>query len=195
MPGPLKSSFFKHFIFHTFSGRAESFKHPGRRSFSRELKLSILLGRHSRFWQSPRFNEVSAVKHPIEEGSSSTAVLFKESSDRLFIIPLNSGIFVIFMQSQRLRIVRDSISVDMLGRFVRDRQDSRSKTTSLLSCPIDGCISTKLWQPIRYSLSSLGSPEKSGVPIRNLESLRSMDFNLSKYCCKKKEKKRTVNLH
>ena len=55
-----------------------------------------------------------------------------------FIIPLNSGIFVIFMQSQRLRIVRDSISVDMLGRFVRDQQDSRSITTSLPSCPIDG---------------------------------------------------------
>ena len=158
-------------------------------SFSRDLKLSILLERHSRFVQKLRSNKVRAVKHSIDEGSSLLiSVKPKLSSDRLFIIPVNFGIVLIFEQSQRSRTLRDSISADMLGRSVRDSHFHRCKYLSLLSCPIDGWISTKLTHPERFSSSSLGTPEKSGVLIRFRESLRSMNFKLNEHCTQKIKK-------
>ena len=179
-------SCFKHFIFQRCSGTSLSFEHPITTSFSSDFKLSLLCGRHVRYWQSLRLNKVRAVKHSIDEGSFLIAVLSKWSSDKLLIIPLNSGIFLIFEQPQRLRILSDSISLDMLGRSVREKQYSRSKTISLLSCRIDGWISTNLLHQLRFNLSSLGTPLKSGVLISSLEYLRSMHFKLSKYCSKKK---------
>ena len=177
----------KHFIFQRCPGRWVSFEHPITTSFSSDIKLSMLRGRHVRYWQSLRLNKVRAVKHSIDEGSFSIAVLSKWSSDRLLIIPLNSGIFPIFGQPQSLRILSDSISLDMLGRSVRETQYSRSKTISLLSCPIDGWISTKLLHQLRCNLSSLGTPLKSGVSIRSSEYLRSKHFKLSKYCSTQKK--------
>ena len=84
-------------------------------------------------------------KHFIDVGGSSLiAVQLKRSSDRLFIIPLNLGIILKFEQLPRLRIVRDSILADMLGRLARELQNDSSKWLSLLSCPIDGWISTNI---------------------------------------------------
>ena len=106
-------------------------------------------------------------KHFIYVGGCSLIVVqLKWSSDRLFIIPLNSGIILKFEQLSRLRTVRDSIIADMLGRLVRDLQNVSCKWLSLLSCEIDGWISTKLQQLERFSFSRFGIPEKSGVLVR-----------------------------
>ena len=126
----------------------------------------MLLGRHSRFVNA-RFKKVRAVKQLIVEGGTFLiAVQLKLSSDRLFIIPVNFGNELIFEQNASSSFVRDCITADMQGRSVRDSQPSKSKYLSLLSCPIDGWISTKLTHPERSSPSSIGTPEKSGVLIR-----------------------------
>ena len=160
-----------------------SFEHPERLRNLRDLKQSMLLGRHLRSLHSFRSRNSRAVKHSIDEGgSSSIAVQPKLSCDRLFIVPLNSGIFLIFEQPKRSIDVRDSILADKLGRVVRDLQKIKFKLLSLLSCPIDGCNSTKLVQQARRSTSSLRTPEKSGVVLRFLEKERSMYFNFPKHC-------------
>ena len=141
------------------AGKVTSFEHPERSRISR------------------------AVKHSIDEGgSSSIAVRPKWSCDRLFIVPLNSGIFLIFEQLERSIDVRGSILADKLGRLVRDLQKLRFNLLSLLSCPIDGCNPTKLEHPSRRSTSSLGTPEKSGVLIRFADEERLMDFKFPKHC-------------
>ena len=103
----------------------------------------MLLGRHSRFVQALRSKKARAVKHSIDEGSTfSIAVQLNLSFDRLFIIPVNFGNKLILEQNERSRTVRDCITADMQGRSVRLLQSDRSKYLSLLSCPIDGWIST-----------------------------------------------------
>ena len=73
-------------------GKDFSFEQPKRRSFSSDLKLCMLLGRHSRSSQKLRSNKVRADKHSINEGGTFLiAVPSKPSSDRLFIIPVNLG--------------------------------------------------------------------------------------------------------
>ena len=100
-----------------------SVEHLERLRNLRDLKLSMLLGRHSRSLQPVRSRYSRAVKHSIDEGgSSSIALQPKISCDRLFIVPLNSGIFLIFEHSERSIDVRDSILADKLGRLVRDMQ-------------------------------------------------------------------------
>ena len=102
-------------------GNDFSFLHPQRLSASRDLKLSMLLGRHSRYLQLLRSNKVRAVKHSIDEDSTFLiAVPRKLSSDRLFIIPVNFGNELSFEQPERQRTVRDCILADMLGRSVRE---------------------------------------------------------------------------
>ena len=130
----------------------------------------MLLGRYLRFVQELRSNIVREVKHSIDkDGTFLIAVRHNMSFDRLFIIPVNFGNEVIIEQSSRSRSVRDCISAVMVGRLMSDLQCFRCKYLSLLSCPIDGWISTKLSHPERFSFSSIGTPEKSGVLIRLVE--------------------------
>ena len=139
-------------------------------SFSRDLKLSMLLGKHLKFLQFVRSNKVRAVKHLIDEGDSFLiAVSPKLSSNRLFIIPVNFRIEPILEQPKRSRTTRDCILADIMGRSVRDSQCCKCKCLSPVSCPMDGWISTKLTHPTRFSTSSFGTPEKSGVRRRFLE--------------------------
>ena len=149
----------------------------------------MLLGRHSRFVQPLRSKKARAVKHSIDEGSTfSIAVQLKPSSDRLFIIPVNFGNKLILVQKERSRTVRDCITADMQGRSVRDAQCPRSKYLSLLSCPIDGWISTNRLHLRSLSSSRFGTPEKSGVLMRYRESLRSMYFKFFESCYQKNKK-------
>ena len=70
-------------------GNDFSFEQSESLSVSRDFKLSMLLGRHSRVLQPLRLKEARAVKHSIDEGSTfSIAVQLKSSFDRLFIIPV-----------------------------------------------------------------------------------------------------------
>ena len=83
----------------------------------------MLLGRHLRSLQPFRSRISRAVKHSIDEGGSSSIVVqHRISCDRLFIVPLNSGIFLIFEQSERSIDIRDSILADKLGGLVRELQ-------------------------------------------------------------------------
>ena len=78
------------------SSISSSFEHSERLRNLRDLKLSMLLGRHLRLLQQLRSRISRAVKPSIDEGGSSLiAVKRKLSFDRLFIVPLNSGIFLI----------------------------------------------------------------------------------------------------
>ena len=113
-------------------------------------------------------------------------VLGKKKIEHLYIVQLMGTVSIILVLSihkdeffkrlqiihvawKKFEIIRDCISADMLGRSVRDSQPCRCKYLSLLSCPIDGWISTKLSHHEGFSPSSLGTPEKSGVLIRLLE--------------------------
>ena len=168
-------------------GNNFSFLQSVRMSVWRDLKLSMLLGRHLRLLQKYRFKKVRAVKQLIDKGGTFLiAIQLKLSFDRLFIIPVNFGNELIFEQNVSLSSVRDCITVDMQGRSVRDLQPSKNKYSNLLSCPIDGWISTKLQHHERFSSSSIGTPEKSGVLIRFSEWLRSMNFNSAESCYQKK---------
>ena len=138
----------------------------------------MLLGRHSRFVNA-RSKKVWAVKHLIDEGDTFLiAIQFKLSCDRLFIIPINFGNELNFEQCVSLSFIRDYITVNMQGRLVRDLHSSKSKYLSFLSCPINGWISTKLSHAERFSPSSIGTSENSGVLIRFLEQQRLMNFKL-----------------
>ena len=149
----------------------------------------MLLGRHSRREQYLRSKKARAVKRSIDEASTfSIAVQLKLSSDRLFIIPVNFGNELILQQRERSRTVRDCITEDMQGRSVRLSQPFRYKYLSLLSCPIDGWISTNRKQLERFSSSSVGTPEKSGVLMRFSEKLRSMYFKFFESCYQKNNK-------
>ena len=155
----------------------------------------MLLGRHSRFLHKFRSKRVRAVKHLIDEGGTFLiAVQLKLSSDRLFIIPVNFGNELIFEQHPSSRSVRDCITVDMLGRSVRDSQPSKCKYLSLLSCPIDGWISTKLLHLERSSPSGIRTPKKSGFLIRFLDQQRLMNFKLTERCYQKNKKEFSLNV-
>ena len=158
-------------------------------SVFRDFKLSMLLGRHSRFLQPYRIKKARTVKHSIDEGSTfSIAVSVKLRLDRLLIIPVNFGNKLNLEQNERSRTLRDCITADMQGRSVRLLQPNRFKDLSLLSCPIDGWISTNRLHS--RSLSSLrsGTPEKSGVLMRFWEYLRSMYFKFFESCYQKNKK-------
>ena len=62
-----------------FFGKLSNFKHPKRSRELSNLKLQMVLGRHTRFMQYLRINEVRLVKCLIDEGSSSIAILLKSS--------------------------------------------------------------------------------------------------------------------
>ena len=154
----------------------------------------MLLGRHSRFVPL-RSKKVRAVKHSINEGGTILiAVQHNMSTDRLFIIPANFGNELIFEQLASSSSVRDCITADIQGRSVRDTQPFKSKYLSLLSCPIDGWISTKLTHQERSRSSSIGTLEKSGVRIRFLESQRLMNFKLTERCYQKNKKEFLLNI-
>ena len=133
------------------------------------------------------FSHPRHIKKLMEEGTSRIAAPVKSSSFKHSIFPKFSGSLASFEHPKRMSTSRDLKLSMLLGRLIRDWQNSKFKTVSLLSCPIDGWISTKFMQPLRHSFSSLGTPKKSGVLIRFMECSRSMSFNLSKCCSNKKE--------
>ena len=73
-------------IFPMFSGKLSNFKHPKRSRELSNFKLQMVLGRCIRFMQYLRVNAVRLVKHPIDEGKSSIAVLLKSRIHRPLII-------------------------------------------------------------------------------------------------------------
>ena len=139
------------------------------------------------------FSHPRHIKKLMEDGTSLIAVPVKLSSFKLLIFPKFSGRLASFEHPKRMSISRDLRLSVLLGRLIRDWQNSKFKTVSLLSCPIDGWILTKLLQPRRHIFSSLGTPVKLGVLIRSMEYSRLMTFNLSKYCQPKK--KRIISFH
>ena len=154
----------------------------------------MLLGRHSRF-VNPRSKKVRVVKHLIDEGGNFLIVVqFKLSCDRLFIILVNFRNELNFEQCVSLSFVRDCITADMRGRLVRDSHSSKNKYLSMLSCPTDGWISTKLSHVERFSPSSIGTPEKSSLLIKFLERQRLMNFKLTERCYQKNKKEFSLNV-
>ena len=100
---PLKSRNFKPSRFPKFSGKLSIFEHPQRSRHSSEFKLQMVLGRHTRFLQFLRVNEVRPIKSSIEEGNSTIAVSLKLSSFRSSIIHRFFGKFLNLEHVERFR--------------------------------------------------------------------------------------------
>ena len=168
----------------------------------------MLLGRLTRFSQYLRVNEVRPVKRSIDEGSSSISALLKSSISRPLITPRFSGKFLIrstigvrsresyyknfrfatnfriflrFRQLEISRVSRDSIP-NLLGRRISLSQSCKLRYLSFLRIPIDGSNWRKFVHLTSTNFSRFGTPVKSGVINRSRESVKSMNFNLSKFC-------------
>ena len=98
-----KLSTSKPFILPMSPGKLSNFKHPKRSRELSNLKLQMVLGRHTRFMQYLRVNKVRLVKCLIEEGSSFIAVLLKSSIFRPSIIHGFSGNFLKLEHVERSR--------------------------------------------------------------------------------------------
>ena len=197
----------KPFTFPMFSGKLWNFKHPKRSRDLSNFKLQMVLGRLTRFSQYLRVNEVRSIKRSIDEGSSSISTLLKSSISRPLIIRRLFGKFLIsstiavrskesscknfgfvtifgivlsFEQSEISRVARGSIP-NLLGRRISLSQSCKLRWISFLRIPIDGSISRKFVH-LRTNFSRFGTPVKFGVIIRSEESVKSMNFNLSKFC-------------
>ena len=181
MVTPLTSSTSRVLIFHRFSGRFSSFEHPATLKSLSDLKLQMLLGRHTRSLQSLRFNEARLVKFSIEEESFEIAVQSKWSFHKCSIFVINSRTLLNFEQPKRIRTSRDSIS-NLLRRLLRLLQFSRSRKVNLLWTKIDGWTSHKFIQPLNTNILRLGTLVTLGVAMKFKELFNLMDFNLSQCC-------------
>ena len=148
----------------------------------------MVLGRHTRFWQSSRVNELRVVKPSIDEGNSFIAVSLKSRSLRPLRFPRFSGKLSKFEHPQRLRCWSEFKLQMLLGRHIRFEQEFRLRRTSFLRSPTDGWSSRKFWQYESVNFSRFRTPVKSGDIIRP-DFDKSMNFNLSKFCFKKEKKK------
>ena len=178
---PLKSSVFRPSTFPRFFGKYSNVEHQERSRDSSDFKLQMVLGRRQRFLQLLRVNEVRPIKPPTDEGSFIIAMLSKKSFYKHFMFPTNCGSFLRLEQPERLRVTREPTS-NVLGRCLSVLQDCRLRRTSFLRIPMDGWSSHKFVQYSRTNFSRFGTPVKSGVIIRSKESVKSMNFNLSKFC-------------
>ena len=113
-----KLSTSKPFIFPMFSRKLLNFKHPKRSRELSNLKLQMVLERHTRLMQYLRVNEVRLVKCLIDEGSSSITVLLKSSIFRPSIIHGFFGNFLNLEHVERSRAPRNLKPLVVLGRHV-----------------------------------------------------------------------------
>jgi hypothetical protein len=125
---------------------------------------------------------LSFFKRPKEWGSCSIAVLSACSSDKAIIFPNCFGNLSIFMQSDKLRVSKDSKLEMLSGRFFKFLHPCKFNKTSFFKCPMDSCTSTKLVQPSSINISKCGTREKFGDWVRHLEPLRLRTFNLLSIC-------------
>ena len=179
--GYLKKFFFFFSFFEKdlkkFSNCISSFKHPATLTSSSHMKLKMMLGIDTRFFQSLKFNEARFIKCLTEEGSSVIEVLSKWRIHKLSIFLINSRILFIFEQPKRIRISRDSISI-LLGRQLRFLQPFRLRRVSFLWTAIAGWTSSRFIQPSSINFSRFGTPLKSRVAMRFMELFNLMDFKL-----------------
>ena len=91
-------SFFKLTIFPKSSGNLSNFEHPKRSRLLSNVKLQMVLGRHTRFLQPCNIKIFRPVKHSIDEGNSIIAMHPKRSFCKRFMFPTNFGIFLTFAQ-------------------------------------------------------------------------------------------------
>ena len=154
--------------------------HPDRMRVLRDIKLQITLGKLERFLQSWRFNKVKPVRCLIDDGSSSMAVLSKESSNMLVMFLPIFGNFLSFEQPDRIKNLR-VLKLISCGRFSRRLQSFRFNKISRLRPPTESCNACNPVQPWKINLSIFGNPLKLGVWHKFWESLRSMSFSLSKF--------------
>jgi hypothetical protein len=125
---------------------------------------------------------LSFFKRLKEYGSCLIAVLSASSSVKVTILPNCFGNLSIFMQSNKLRVSKDSKFEMLSGRFFNFSHLCKFNKKSFSKCPMDSCTTTKLVQPSSISISKCGTRKKFGDWVRNLEPLRLRTFNLLSTC-------------
>ena len=174
----------------------------------------MVLGKHTRFLQLLRVNEVRPIKPPIDEGSSLIAV---KSKLRECLVCVFKQLFSVFKQyfthfhvlfhphvflqifsnnnfqflntytKRALRLCKHFM-FPINSRIVSSiEQYSRLRRTRFLRIPTDGWNSHKFIQSARVHFSRFGTPAKSGDILRS-DPDKSMIFNLSKFYFKEKKK-------
>ena len=93
---PHKVSVFKLTIFPKPSGNLSNFEHQKRSRLLSNVKLQMVLGRHTRFLQSCKIKIFRLVKHSTNKGNSVIVVHFKRSFCKRFMFPTNFEIFLTF---------------------------------------------------------------------------------------------------
>ena len=124
-------------IFPMFSSKLSNFKHPKRSRELSNFKLQMVLGRCIRFMQYLRVNAVRLVKHPIDEGISSIAVLLKSRIHRPLIIHGFSGKFLNHEHVEKSRAPRNSKPQVVLGRLTSLWQLDRVNEVRCIKHSID----------------------------------------------------------
>jgi len=105
----------------------------------------------------------------IEKGTCFTAVFSATRVIKDFICAISSSNMPIFKQPERMKVLKDFNLYTSLGRLLRLIQSFKFISSRLRRSPMDWCTLRKLGQSFRMSSSRFGSPEKSGVSLKNLE--------------------------
>lgn len=141
----------------------------------------MLLGRYRRFLQLFNFSITSSPRHPVVSGRAVIAVCPARSmlKDLMFPkLPGNSSRIKQPSRSNRSNAVKLH---RLLGRHLSFSQPIKFKFTSLTKCPIEGSTFTRPLQPLRFRSSMHGTPLKSGVVVKNIQSLIFRIFNFSRH--------------
>ena len=142
----------------------------------------MVLGRCTRFMQYLRVNAVRLIKHPIDEGISSIAVLLKSSIRRPSIIHGFSGKFLNLEHVERSRALWNLKPQVVLGRHTSFLQSLRvSRSQRPLGFPRFSGKSSKFEHPKRSRRwSELKLQMVQGRRTRFLQSLRVNELRVVK---------------
>ena len=116
---PIKLSTFKPSTFPRFFGKFSTFEHPKRSRHLSNFKLQIVFGRHTRFLQSLRVNDVRLVKCLIDKGNSFIHVSLKLRTFKPSMFPKFFGKFSTFKHPKRSRHSSNFKLQMELGRHMR----------------------------------------------------------------------------
>ena len=154
--------------------------------------MVLASGRLERFQHLLRSKLIRTVKCFTNAGRCFIGVSLKSSLDKCDIFSTLFGKFFNLEHPERIKTSRDSMFI-WSGRLSSHLQPFKSNRISLLRFQRDLWILDKVVQRWRINCSRFGTPLKSGVSIKFLESLKSMSFNSSKLYYKTTIKWRKLN--
>lgn len=116
----------------------------------------------------------------IDEGSSSMPVFCRWRSVRFVICLAIRGKVFNLEHPVRMKVSRET-NLRTEGNTLRLQHEWRSRVISLRRFPTDSRTCTKFSQPLTTKLSRLGTVEKSGISVKHLPFLMSINFKYLKF--------------